>query len=178
MPERKHVRIFAFCVKTESIQHTLIKPNYSSIGVTGLEFLLENPTIDISTPYGIVIRFAQLIIENIYASVLDYKLLIDSNWHYLYSPSSDWAKFCKISIFLLTVRQYIMNLGDKAIISNPDGYYNMLKDALDKGFYETTAIATTNYNRIIEDVLGTAYPITYLNGSVSVWYDPYLVSDE
>lgn len=152
----------------------LIKPNYSSIGVSGLEFLLENPTIDISTPFGIVIRFAQLIIENIYASVLDYKLLIDSNWHYLYSPSSDWAKFCKISIFLLTVRQYIMDLGNKANISNPDGYYNMLKKALDAGLYDATAIATTNYNRIIEDVLGTEYPVTYLNGSVSVWYDPYL----
>lgn len=152
----------------------LIKPNYSSMGVSGLEFLLENPQIETKTSEGVVIRFAQLLIENIYASVLDYKAVIDSNWHYLYNPSSDWAKFCKICIFLLTVRRYISNLGSKADINNPDGYYNMLKTALDKRLYEASAIATTNYNKIIEDILGTSYPVTYLNGSVSVWYDPYL----
>ena len=152
----------------------LIKPNYSSMGVSGLEFLLENPQIETYTSEGVVIRFAQLLIEDIYASVLDYKAVIDSNWHYLYNPSSDWAKFCKICIFLLTVRRYISDLGSKADINNPDGYYNMLKSALDNRLYEASAIATTNYNKIIEDILGTAYPVTYLNGSVSVWYDPYL----
>ena len=151
----------------------LLKPNYS-IGVSGLEFLLENPSIETGTPYGVVIRFAQLLIENIYSSVLDYKLLIDSNWHYLYSPSSDWAKFCKISIFLLTVRQYIIKCGKEANKSNPNGYYNMLKKALDDGLYDTTAIATTNYNLIIEDILGNTYPVTYLNGCIKDWYDPYL----
>ena len=152
----------------------LIKPNYSTIGVSGLEFLLENPTIDTSTAYGIIVRFAQLLIEDIYSSVLDYKSLIDSNWHYLYDPSSDWAKFCKISIFLLTVRQYITELGKKADKDNPKGYYNMLKNALDNGLYQASAIATTNYNQIIEEILGNQYPVTYLNGSVAVWYDPYL----
>ena len=152
----------------------LLKPNYSSMGVSGLEFLLENPKIETNSSDGVVIRFAQLLIENIYASVLDYKAVIDSNWHYLYNPSSDWAKFCKISVFLLTVRRYISELGSEADINNPGGYYNMLKTALDNRLYEASAIATTNYNRIIEDVLGTSYPVTYLNGSVSVWYDPYL----
>lgn len=94
----------------------LIKPNYSSMGVSGLEFLLENPQIKTNTSEGVVIRFAQLLIEDIYASVLDYKAVIDSNWHYLYNPSSDWAKFCKICIFLLTVRRYISDLGSKADI--------------------------------------------------------------
>ena len=74
----------------------------------------------------------------------------------------------------MTVRRYISDLGSKADINNPDGYYNMLKLALDNRLYEASAIATTNYNKIIEDILGTAYPVTYLNGSVSVWYDPYL----
>jgi hypothetical protein len=74
----------------------------------------------------------------------------------------------------LTVRRYISELGSKTDINNPDGYYNMLKKALDNGLHDANAIATTNYNKIIEDILGTAYPVTYLNGSVSVWYDPYL----
>ncbi|MCW5197944.1 hypothetical protein F1Z41_04650 [Clostridium perfringens] len=42
-----------------------------------------------------------MVIESIYASVLDYKSLIDSNWHYLYCPKDEWAKFCKINIFFM-----------------------------------------------------------------------------
>ena len=152
----------------------LIKLNYNAAGVLGLEFLLEKPEINTSTPYGVILRFAQLLTEDIYASVLDYKSLIDTNWHYLYNPSADWAKFCKISIFLLTVHNYITELGDKADKSIADGYYNMLRKTLNEGKYEATAIATTNYNKIIEEILGSEYPITYLNGSVTVWYDPYL----
>ena len=152
----------------------LIKLNYNAAGVSGLEFLLENPEIETKTSYGIILRFAQLLIEDIYSSVLDYKSLIDSNWHYLYNPSSDWAKFCKISIFLLTVHHYIIKLGDEADKYNDNGYYNMLRKSLDEGAYKASAIATTNYNKIIEEILGASYPVTYLNGSVAVWYDPYL----
>ena len=97
---------------------------------------------------------------------------IDSNWHNLYCPRADWAKFCKIAIFLITVRNYISELGTKAKMANPDGYYNMLKDALSDKKFEVSAIATTNYNSLIEDVLETK--VTYLNGSTSIWYDPFL----
>lgn len=153
----------------------LIKLNYNAAGVSGLELLLEKQDINITMPYGKILRFAQLIMEDIYASVLDYKSLIDSNWHYLYNPAPDnWAKFCRISIFLLTVREYILNLGLNADKNNPDGYYNMLRRALNEGRYEATVVATTNYNKIVEEILGPEYPVTYLNGSVAVWYDPYL----
>lgn len=113
----------------------------------------------------IVFQFTQL---------QEYKSLIDSYWHYLYNPTSEWAKFCKIVIFLLTVHHYIVGLGEKAKKDNPDGYYNMLKECTSRGEFEVSAIATTNYNNIIEDILGDISSITYLNGSVSVWYDPYL----
>ncbi len=150
----------------------LIFINYKAAGVSGLELLLEKRTFETTTEIGIILTFAQKLIENIYASVLDYKSLIDSNWHNLYCPRADWAKFCRITIFLLTVRKYISELGAKAKTANPDGYYNMLKDALDDGRFEATSIATTNYNSLIEDILER--DITYLNGSTSVWYDPYL----
>ena len=150
----------------------LIQINYNAAGVSGLEFLLEKREPDLLTPTGVVLYFAQKLIEDIYASVLDYKTLIDSNWHNLYCPKADWAKFCKITIFLLTVREYISKLGADAKKDNPDGYYNMLKDAIDHRFFEVTAIATTNYNSLIEEILDK--DITYLNGSTSVWYDPYL----
>lgn len=152
----------------------LIQLNYNAAGVSGLEYLLEPHEMDCSTSYGIILTFSQQLMEEIYSSVLDYKSLIDSNWHYLYNPASDWAKFCKISIFLLTVHKYITDLGDKADKLNPDGYYNMLRSALNAGKYEASTIATTNYNKLIADILGNDYEITYLNGSVAVWYDPYL----
>ncbi len=152
----------------------LIKLNYNVAGVSGLEFLLENPDIEVADSYGIILRFTQLLIEEIYSSVLDYKSLIDSYWHYLYNPSAEWSKFCKISIFLLTVHHYLIEFGKKADKTISDGYYNMLLKCLKEGKYEASSIATTNYNNIIEDILGADYPVTYLNGSVSVWYDPYL----
>ena len=150
----------------------LIQINYKAAGVSGLELLLEKRKFELTTSAGIILAFAQKIIENIYSSVLDYKSLIDSNWHNLYCPRADWAKFCKISIFLLTVREYISELGTKAKKGNPDGYYDMLKDAASKKSFDISAIATTNYNSLIEDILETE--VTYLNGSTSVWYDPYL----
>lgn len=151
----------------------LIQINYNAAGVSGLELLLEKRGFETTTPTGIVLCFAQKLIENVYASVLDYKSLIDSNWHNLYLPRADWAKFCKISIFLLTVRKYISELGEQAKAANPDGYYNMLKDAVGAELFEAAAIATTNYNSLIADILERD-DITYLNGSTSVWYDPYL----
>ena len=152
----------------------LIKLNYNVAGVSGLEFLLEPQKFDTTTSYGVVLRFAQFLLEEIYSSVLDYKAVIDSYWHYIYNPSSDWAKFCKMSIFLLNVRRYIANIGAKADTSNPKGYYNMLRKSLDAGIYDYSAIATTNYNKIISDVMGSRYSVAFLNGSVDHWYDPYL----
>ena len=49
----------------------------------------------------------------------------------------------------------------------------MLKDAIEDKRFEAPAIATTNYNSLISDILDRD-DITYLNGSTSVWYDPYL----
>ena len=127
-------------------------------------------TVDQSS--GKCLRFAQMIIESIYAVVLDYKSLIDANWHYLYSPSSDWAKFCKICIFLLNVRSYIKEIALKANPEGKTGYYHILKHAIDENVFEVTSIATTNYNKFIKDILCTE--IAFLNGSTEIWYDPYL----
>ena len=62
----------------------LIQINYNAADVSGLELLLEKREFETATPIGIVLTFAQKLIENIniYASVLDYKSLIDSNWRF------------------------------------------------------------------------------------------------
>lgn len=150
----------------------IIQLNYSSSGLTGMEYLLDKHEADVYSEGGKCLRFAQKIIESIYAVVLDYKSLIDANWHYLYSPSSDWAKFCKICIFLLTVRAYISQIARDVHPESKHGYYHSLKEAADKGLFEIGAVATTNYNRFIETILQTQ--VSFLNGSTETWYDPYL----
>ena len=150
----------------------IIQLNYSSSGLSGMEYLLEQRKADTTTDAGKCLRFAQQIIEAIYAVVLDYKSLIDANWHYLYSPSTDWAKFCKICIFLLTVRDYITKMIEKACPEGKYGYYHMLKESIDANRLAISAVATTNYNRFIRDILCTE--VAFLNGSTEIWYDPYL----
>ena len=150
----------------------IIQLNYSSSGLSGMEYLLDQREADISTDAGKCLRFAQKIIEAIYAVVLDYKTLIDANWHYLYSPSTDWAKFCKICIFLLNVRDYITKMAHSAKPEAKHGYYNVLKESIDEKKFEVSAVATTNYNRFISDIL--RIEVAFLNGSTETWYDPYL----
>lgn len=149
----------------------LFQLNYRSSGVSGLEYLLDFKETDTTKDEGVILKFAQDILENVFANVLDYKTLIDSNWHYLYYPSSEWAKFCKISIFLLTVQEYIDKQAE-SVDKSKDGYYGELREALESGKIEVSCIATTNYTKLISDVLNTR--ITYLNGSTSLWYDPYV----
>lgn len=151
----------------------LVQINYNLAGVSGLELLLDMQEFENEEPCDVVLNFALRVLENIYASVLDYKNLIDSNWSYLYCPHSEWTKFCKISIFLLTVYEYIEELSSKAETDIDYGYYNVLKEALDNKRIDVTTIGTTNYSRLIERILGIEN-ITYLNGSTSLWYDPYL----
>ena len=42
---------------------------------------MENKSVQINSDEELVLQFARNVIEAIYASVLDYKSLIDSNWH-------------------------------------------------------------------------------------------------
>jgi hypothetical protein len=111
-----------------------------------------------ATSCGIVLHIAQPLIEDIYASVLDCKALIDSNWHYLYDPSG-WSKCNKVAAFLMAVRQYLIELSDNANKKNPDSNYYIRMTALNTKRYETTSMATTNCNKIIEEILGVAYPL-------------------
>ena len=148
----------------------ILRLNYRSSG-KGLEYLLETSEPERDTPEGIVACFALKLLEEIFASVMDYKTLIDSDWHYLYCPSVEWNKFCKISIFLITVRNYIESECSRVDVSK-GGYYHDLRDAIDSCLIETTAIATSNYTGLITDIIGEE--VSYLNGSTKILYDPYV----
>lgn len=150
----------------------LIRLNYQSTGVSGLEYLLEYKRASVNTPEEIILHFAQAVLEDIFSDVLDYKTLIDSNWHYLYCPSAEWAKFCKISIFLLMVKEYIESQCKFADTLHCEGYYHDLKKMIDDNAVTISSIATTNYTGLISNVLGN--DIIFLNGSTNIWYDPYI----
>ncbi|HFI0165754.1 hypothetical protein [Streptococcus suis] len=139
--------------------------NYQSAGVKGLELLSRSRPID---PH-IIVDVAFDIIEQIYADVLDYKSVIDSNWHYLYTPKTEWGKFCNISIFLHSVHEYIE--GTCTITDDNTGYYD---DLSEQDTIEITTVATSNYvNNLIGQKLKD-HEVIFLNGSLNEYYDPYM----
>ncbi|KXT76847.1 hypothetical protein [Streptococcus sp. DD12] len=141
-----------------------INVNYQSAGVKGLELLSRTRSRELHT----IVDFAFEVVEHIYADVLDYKTVIDSNWHYLYSPKSEWGKFCNISIFLHSVREYILSFDSE---DGNDGYYD---DLATQEKFSVSGIATSNYiNGLIGEKL-SKHSITFLNGSVNEYYDPYM----
>lgn len=140
--------------------------NYQSAGVKGLELLYRSSTKEAHY----IVKLAFKILEQIYADILDYKSVIDSNWHYLYIPKNEWGKFCKISIFLHSVREYIEECASDYNAENI-GYYDDLNSQEN---FEIKTIATSNYvNTLIGDKL-RGKNIIFLNGSVNDFYDPYL----
>lgn len=150
----------------------IIQLNHSLTGVSGLNYLLELPDLQKKDNGSYVVLFAQKLLEKFFSNVLDYKSLIDSNWHYLYCPRTEWSKFCKINIFLLTVRQYILDQCQN-IDSNKKGYYDDLSEYEATHDFEVSAIATTNYTNLIKNRLAS-FHIYFLNGSTELWYDPYI----
>lgn len=109
----------------------IIHLDYQAVGLAGFEYLLEASEANTSTDCGIILSFAQKLLQCIYSTVLDYKTLIDSNWMYLYQPSKEWGKFCKISIFLLNTQAYMKTLLDN-VDTSLDGYYSDIRSAEEK----------------------------------------------
>jgi hypothetical protein len=149
--------------------------DYRGVGLSGLEIIFTHNDKDLnenSTPIEIMTEFAFKVLEDLFTKALDYQALIDNYFRYLYSPKTDWSKFCKISIFLHTVRRYIKEIAERYEdkILEGDGYYHDL-DKLE-GNFVIQSIGTTNYNTFIEKI--TKRKIVYLNGSVELYYDPYL----
>ncbi len=148
--------------------------DYRRTGLEGLDYIVSESFINFPTgsDENIIIQFGKMILEDLYAKALDYQSLIDSYWRYLYSPKTDWAKFCKIAIFLHTVRRYIYEIAKKYIErckAGPGYYHDVLED---KFLFDIKTIGTTNYNTFIEEV--TKRDVFFLNGSVRDFYDPYL----
>lgn len=142
--------------------------------ISGLDYILDGRSQEISEtmPAGqAVVEFARRILEEIFVVALDYQSLIDSYYRYLFTPKTDWAKFCKIAIFLMTVSRYITANQEEAKkkVTEGQGYYQDITDLQSKA--EVNVIGTTNYNTFVNDI--TSMSATFLNGSVDDYYDPY-----
>lgn len=149
--------------------------DYKRVGISGLEYIIdaEEVTLDHTTnSKTVIIEFGKMILEDIFSQALDYQELIDNNWRYVYSPKTDWAKFCRIIIFLNTAKRYIQSIADEhreRCLSGP-GYYHDV--AALRGVFDIKSVGTTNYNTFIQDVIGTE--VHFLNGCINDMYDPYL----
>ncbi|HPY75533.1 MAG TPA: hypothetical protein PLB63_09020 [Planctomycetota bacterium] len=142
--------------------------------ISGFDYILDRRSREISSDMKsgkAVVEFSRMMLEELFIKALDYQSLIDSHYRYLFTPKTDWAKFCKIAIFLMTVRRYIMDNRDitKTKVIEGDSYYQDIEILQNKA--DIKAIGTTNYNMFISDI--TSIPTTYLNGSVDDYYDPY-----
>ena len=142
--------------------------------ISGLDYILDGRSQKITETMSAgsaVVEFARQVLEEIFVVALDYQSLIDSYYRYLFTPKTDWAKFCKIAIFLMTVRRYITanQKNAKKKVTEGDGYYQDI--AKFQSDAEVTVIGTTNYNTFVNDV--TKQSATFLNGSVDDYYDPY-----
>lgn len=144
-----------------------LKVDYETAGVEGLRTLSEIELEDNQHP---IVKLAYKMVEDIYANVLDYKTLIDSNWRYLYNPKKEWGKFTKIVVFLYTVQRYIKRNAAN-LSEDRGGYYNELVELRKLKKVDITTIATTNYSPFIGEVLGD---VVYLNGGTAIYYDPYM----
>lgn len=143
--------------------------------ITGLDLILDEPMEAVSASASdakIITLFAKKLLEKIFTIALDYQSLIDSSYRYLFSPKTDWAKFCKISIFLMCVKDYLVAKAEeqRSKIVEQEGFYQDIKKLSSGATIE--AIGTTNYNNFIESV-DNSLSVIYLNGSVNDEYDPY-----
>jgi hypothetical protein len=154
----------------------LFRIEFARAGLAALELILEDSSNKVTTETQIASVFGELLkvaLEDLFAEALDYQALIDSHYRYLYQPRAEWAKFCKISIFLYTARNYIVNGAKECMdsIEHGTGYYHDLLNAKSANIKIST-IGTTNYNNLIEKVV-TGVSVIHLNGNVDDYYDPY-----
>jgi|GEM_PF-203130 len=158
----------------------IFKIEFKQAGLEAFDLVIEGKSLDYSKLGDCASKFGYLmrcVIEHILTQNLDYQKLIDNHFRYLYNPRAEWAKFTKISAFLYTVRNYILEQAKGVLASIPgaDGYYHDLK-MLQSAGVKISAIGTTNYNSIIQSVFGhtgMSADVFHLNGSVTDFYDPY-----
>ena len=158
----------------------MFKLEFSRVGATALELLLEEQREfaagDDATATTIFCAIAQRVMENIFTTVLDYQKLIDDHFRYLFSPTTEWAKFTKMVVFLKIARDYISQQVPNLAGIRREGYYHDLENIVNEG-HQISTIGTANYNSILSYVAQensiNIPDVIHLNGSTSDYYNPY-----
>lgn len=158
----------------------IFRLEYTQAGLSAYETIMDERIDNLNDDDPCEESFEKLVfgvLENILASCLDYQALVDGHYRYLYNPK-EWAKFCKISIFLHTVRTYIEELERNALAAAPgrSGYYHDLIPFLRGDQIVMGGVGTVNYTAILQSVMNTNgidINARFLNGSMRDYYDPY-----
>ena len=156
----------------------MFRLEFDRVGSTALELLLnEKRSFDISEGSSIISWFSavsQKILENLFSIVLDYQKLIDDHFRFLFSPSTEWAKFTRMAIFMEIAHDYIIKQMPTSIPG--EGYYHDIKDLIGSG-REVSVIGTSNYNSLFQEINNQLnlpkIRVFHLNGSTKDFYNPY-----
>lgn len=148
--------------------------DYRKVGLDALTFILTKEPFssriekisNTESPQDLVLGFYLRVAELIYSEVADYQGLVDSHYRYLYQPKKEWGKFCKIATFLFAVHRYMESHLEKT--TSVDGYYEDIAKFED---INLCAIGTSNYTNLIKK--SGLKNVSFLNGSLSEFYDPY-----
>ncbi len=158
---------------------------FAEVGDRALDVVLkdeeafERPSDPSVDPANVLAHLGFLMLEQLFVETLDYQMLIDEHFRYLFEPRANWPKFTRLSIFLWSVHDYMTSTTadlDDDTLEQAEGYYHDLCMAHGNQV-EVGCVGTTNYNSLYErvrDLLGSAAPAAHqLNGSTRDFYDPY-----
>ena len=156
----------------------MFRLEFDRVGSTALDLLLSEKrtfnTTEEATLIDLFSAVTQQILENIFCSVLDYQKLIDDHFRYLFSPSTEWAKFTRMAIFMEIAHDYI--IAQKPTDVPDDGYYHDVKSLVDSGV-EVGVVGTSNYNNLFKEISDDldipSIEVFHLNGSTKDFYNPY-----
>lgn len=152
--------------------------DYSALGTSALHLVLdyeEQESIE-QDDFQVIAACTDSILRELVASCINYQELIDSHWHYLYSPREDWGKFTKIAVFLEGVKLYVdekRNNARTSLCADSANYYHDLITLIEKAGAENVVLGTSNYTDLLETITQGQTEVYHLNGKVSERYDPY-----
>ena len=101
---------------------------------------------------------------------VDYQVWISKLYHNLFRPADSFNKFSKAVMFMRAAGDLIDTEYETAQKSAARGYYEDIAE----NDLQPTAIATTNYTRLVSRTAVPEDALYFLNGRTGAQYDPYL----
>lgn len=151
--------------------------------------LNENESFDKLIPLEQLNLIINQLSRKLCAQAMDYQKLIDNYFRYVMTPSTDWAKFTKIMLFLRAAYEAIVNPSVSDEDLQKPSYYQDIITALNKDEpdFKLIALGSSNYNdfynRLLklcvspqgasDNYLDRFSSLVRLNGGVDEFYNPF-----